>query len=129
MRSESERTSSRSSEISSTAHPARRRSSNSSLIACVAPTSRPRVGEATTSTSGPAINSRARSAFWAFPPESPRVAASGPGARMSKRVMASRAAPSIARRLRKNGRGRVSTRFSEMESDGESPVPSRSSGT
>ena len=46
----------------------------------VAPTSRPRVGEATTITRGSPENSRASTTFWMFPPEAAGPARSGPGA-------------------------------------------------
>ena len=68
----------------------------------MAPTSRPRVGEAATSTLGSDDSSRASSTFWTLPPESSRVGVVGPGVRMSNRSIRS-TARSRMRGRRRNG--------------------------
>ena len=73
MRSESLSTSSKSAEMSSTAHPASRWATIWLWMNSVAPMSRPRVGYTATSRDGLPSSSRARMTFCWLPPESERA--------------------------------------------------------
>ena len=78
-------------------------------------------------------NSRAMTTFWRFPPDRFAACTSGPGALMSKSTIAFSAFSRIFR-SRRNGPNELSryersSRFIASERLGETPVPSRSSGT
>ena len=83
IRSESASTSSRSSLIRRTPTPSAAASRRYAWTVSIAPTSRPRVGEAATRTFGRPENSRPRTTFCRLPPESVRAGAAGPVARTS----------------------------------------------
>src|SRR5439155_9637801 len=83
MRSASARISSRSSLISSTPIPREAASRRNECTVSIPATSRPRVGDAATSTTGSPENSRASTTFWRLPPESCHAGTCGPDARTS----------------------------------------------
>ena len=78
MRSQISKSSSNSSEMTSTAQPALRRSMIDCRMNAAAPTSTPHVGCATTSTFGSCSTSRPTMNFCRLPPESDRACANGP---------------------------------------------------
>src|SRR5215210_2016226 len=91
IRSESERISSSSSERSRIARPSSRSSTSRRCRYSIAPTSRPRVGCAATSTFGSRATSRAATTFCWLPPESAPPGVFGPPPRTSNSLISSRA--------------------------------------
>src|SRR4029079_2265715 len=97
MRSASARISSRSSLSRRIATPLAAASRRYACTVSIAPTSRPRVGWATTRTSGLSSNSRPSTSFCRLPPERLRTGVSGPGVFTSYRRMI----PSARSRMRR----------------------------
>ena len=137
MRSPMASTSSRSSEISSTAAPASRAAISCRCTKLTAPMSRPQVGWCATIRHGvrPSGASRARPriSFCMLPPESARVGVSGPPPRTSNACAMRCACSRAARRhthmpREKLVRSRSATAFSHTGRSPTTPVPCRSSG-
>ena len=108
---------------------------SSSCTFSMAPTSSPRVGEATTSALGAPANSRPITTFWRLPPGEVARACLGPGCAHRVRAISSLARRTIRLR-RRNGPAlmsvvamALSTVLLAIERLGATPVPSLSSGT
>ena len=132
-RSESDMTSLRSADSSRTPAPWSRRATIALWTNSIAPTSTPRVGWLTMSSSGSLANSRAMMTFWTFPPESVPIGVAVVAPRTSNRAMSSRAKACAPRELTQPWRATggvrcVGMRFSATERLGPEPTASRSSG-
>ena len=97
MRSQSSRSSARSAPTRRSAVPRAAAARICSWMARAATRSTPRVGCATTSTSGSRASARARTIFCWLPPERVRAGARRSGGRMSNRTMRASATPATAR--------------------------------